>query len=98
MKAESRNMKRAPTERQAALAVKQLHYHRENLIWIQVRMIENEALLRSYLTRLETNMAVLAGGFRVEGNPATARELTVEKLTPKNLYEQLVLPIGREVA
>lgn len=98
MKAERPGVKRSPTERQAALAARQLHYHREKLHWIQARMNENQALLHFYLTRLETNAAVLPGGFHVAGNPAADRELTVEKLTPKNLYEQLALPVDREVA
>ncbi|CAN5625854.1 hypothetical protein BH24ACT20_BH24ACT20_00360 [soil metagenome] len=98
MKVQGYGMKRAPTERQAALAARQLLYHREKLHWIQTRMNENEALLRFYLTRLETNVVVLPGGFHVAGNPATTRELTIEKLAPKNLYEQLAFSVGREVA
>ena len=93
------SVRRPPTERQAALAARQLHYHREKLLWIQDRMRQNEDLLRLYLTCLETNVAVLPGGFRVGGNPATAQELAIEKLAPKNLYEQLVLPVEqREIA
>lgn len=91
-------VRRPPTERQAALAAKQLQYHREKLGWIQARMIENEALLRFYLTHLETDMVVLSGGFRVADEPTVARELVIEKLALKNLYEQLALPVGREVA
>ncbi len=72
--------------------------NRETLLWIHARMIENEALLRFYLTRLETNAAILPGGFHIVINPAAARELTIEKLTPKHLCEQLALPVGREVA
>lgn len=98
MKATGCGARCVPTERQAALAAKQLHYHREKLLWLQARMIENEELLLLYLTHLETNVVVLPGGFHVAGNPATARELTIEKLTPKHLYEQLALPVDREVA
>ena len=83
----------SPTERQAALAARQLHYHREKLRWILDRMRQNEDLLRLYLTHLDTNAAILPGGFRVGVNPATSHELAVEKLAPKNLYEQLVLPV-----
>ena len=94
-----RRLPRTPTERQAALAVRQLHYHREKLCWIQARMSQNEDLLRLYLTHLDKNTAVLPGGFRVSGNPSTAQELAIEKLTPKNLYEQLTLPVEqREIA
>ena len=83
----------SPTERQAAFAARQLHYHREKLRWIQARMSQNEDLLRLYLTHLDTSTTVLPGGFRVRSNPATAQELAVEKLTPKNLHEQLALPL-----
>ena len=89
----------SPTERQAAFAARQLHYHREKLRWIQERMRDNEYLLRLYLAHLDTSTAVLPGGFRVGVNPATAQELVIEKLTPKNLYEQLALPVEqREIA
>lgn len=92
-------MMRSPTERQAAFAARQLHYHREKLRWIQARMSQNEDLLRLYLTHLDTNTTVLPGGFRVGVNPAIAKELAIEKLTPKNLYEQLTLPVEqREIA
>ena len=72
-----------------------MHYHREKLRWILVRMSQNEDLLRLYLTHLDTNAAVLPGGFRVRENPATDQEIAIEKLTPKNLHEQLVLPVER---
>ena len=92
-------MRCSPTERQAAFAARQLHYHREKLAWLLDRMSQNEDLLRLYLTHLDTNTAVLPGGFRVAGNPATSHELAVEKLAPKNLYEQLTLPVEqREIA
>ena len=94
-----RRLPRAPTECQAAFAARQLHYHREKLRWIQERMRDNEDLLRLYLTHLDTNIVVLPGGFRISGHPTTAQELAVEKLAPKNLYEQLALPVEqREIA
>ena len=94
-----RRLPRSPTDRQAALAARQLHYHREKLRWIQDRMSQNEDLLRLYLTYLDTSTTVLPGGFRVGVNPATAQELAIEKLTPKNLYEQLTLLVEqREIA
>lgn len=99
MKVQGSGANCAPTERQAALAARQLHYHREKLLWIQTRLSQNEHLLRLYLTRLDTNVAVLPGGFRVEDNSATTQELATEKLAPKNLYEQLALPLEqREIA
>ena len=90
---------RTPTERQAAFAARQLHYHREKLRWIRERMSQNEDLLRLYLTHLDTATAVLPGGFRISCNPAFAGELAIEKLQPKNLYEQLTLPVEqRDIA
>ena len=92
-------MRRSPTERQAAFAARQLHYHRKKLRWILDRMSQNEDLLRLYLTHLDTSTTVLPGGFRVGCSPAITQELAIEKLTPKNLYEQLTLPVEqREIA
>jgi hypothetical protein len=92
-------VRRSPTERQAALAARQLHYHRERLRWIRDRMRDNEALLLIYLTRLGADATVLPGGYRVEDHASTGRgvgrEVGVEKLVPESLYEQLVLPVAR---
>ncbi len=63
-------------------------------------MRDNEALLLSYLTRLEARAAVLPGGYRISGERASPdRDVAVEKLAPANPYEQLELCIGeREIA
>lgn len=93
-------MKCLPTERQAALAARQLHYHRERLRWIRDRMRDNEALLSLYLMRLEARATVLPGGYKISGQHASPdRDVAVEKLTPANPYEQLALRVGeREIA
>lgn len=92
-------MKSSPTERQAALAARQLYYHRVRLRWIRGRMRENEDLLHCYLTSLDTDTVVLPGGLRIRGDASSTREISVEKLTPKHLHEQLALPVGqREIA
>jgi hypothetical protein len=94
-------LKPSPTERQAARAARQLHYHLERLSWIEGRLRDNEALLLLYLTRLGAEAAVLPGGYRVTtGGPAsTPGGVAVEKLAPRGLHEQLSLPIGgREIA
>ncbi len=92
-------MKSSPTERQAALAARQLHYHRERLRWIQDRMRDNEALLLIYLTRLGADATVLPGGYSVEDHASTGRaidgEVTIKKLVSESPYEQLVLPVAR---
>lgn len=81
-----------PTERQAALAARQLHYHRRRLRWIEERMRDNEALLLSFLTRAGVGSAVLPGGYLVSGGGASlVGDVAVERLAPKNPYEQLVL-------
>ena len=86
---------RPPTERQAALAARQLHYHRERLGWLRDKMQENEALLTLYLTGLETRAAVLPGGYRISGEHASLdRDVAVEKLSPAAPYEQLSLCVG----
>lgn len=91
-------MRRSPTERQAALAARQLQYHRERLRWIRSRMRDNEALLLLYLTRLGADATVLPGGYRACGHASTGRamdgEVTVEKLVSESPYEQLVLPVA----
>ncbi len=58
-------MIRPATERQAALAARQLHYHRERLRWMRDQMRDNEALLFLYLAHLGANTAVLPGGYRL---------------------------------
>lgn len=99
MEAEGRSANRAPTDRQAVLAARQLHYHRERLCWMQDRIRENEDLLRFYLTCLDAGATVLPGGFRIGRDHPTAVEIFVEKLAPKNLHEQLILPMEkREIA
>jgi len=92
-------LKPSPTERQAALAAWQLHYHRSRLPWIQERMRDNEALLLLHLTRLGADATVLPGGYRVEVHASIDGGVGIEKLAPESPYEQLVLPVdGREVA
>ena len=87
-------MRRSPTERQAALAARQLHYHRERLRWMQDKMRANEALLLHYLTCLDAGTAVLPGGYRIVGEASPAHDVAVEKLIPKSLYEQLEFRMG----
>ena len=87
-------MRRPPTERQAALAARQLHYHRERLRWMRDRVRDNEALLLTYLGRLDAGTAVLPGGYRIVGKASPAQDVTVEKLMPKSPYEQLALRLG----
>jgi hypothetical protein len=91
---------RPPTKRQAALAARQLHYHRERLVWIRDRMRDNESLLLLYLTGLEDRAAVLPGGYRISGENASASQsVEIEKLAPESPYEQLeLLAGGRETA
>lgn len=83
-----------PTERQAALAARQLHYHRERLRWMERRMRDNEALLLSYLTRAGTGAAVLPGGYRVaDASASPDGDVAVERLAPESPYEHLVLRV-----
>ncbi len=86
-------MRRRPTERQAA---RQLHHHRERLHWIRDRTRDNEALLLSYLTRLDADAAVLPGGYEIVGERTSHPEdVAVRKLTPESPYEQLALRVGK---
>ena len=86
---------RRPTEGQAALAARQLHYHRERLRWMRGRMRDNEALLLHYLTCLEAGTAVLPGGYRIIGETSSTLDVAVEKLMPKSLYKQLGFRMGK---
>ena len=89
-------MNRPPSERQAATAARQFHYHRERLRWIRDKMRDNEALLLSYLTRLDADAAVLPSGYEIAGERASPYvDVAVRKLTPESPYEQLSLRIGR---
>lgn len=63
------------------------------------RMRDNEALLLTYLRRLDAGTAVLPGGYRIVGEASPAQEVEVEKLMPKSLYEQLELRVkGTRIA
>lgn len=92
-------MKRPPSERQAALAARQLHYHRERLRWFRDKMRDNETVLLSYLTRLDSDAAILPGGYEIAGELASpSGDVAVRKLTPESPYEQLALRVGeREI-
>lgn len=80
-------MRRPPTERQAAMAARQLHYHRERVRWIEQKMRDNEASLLLYLSSLDANTAVLPGGYRGRDRASPDHDIAVEKLVPKNTYE-----------
>lgn len=87
-------MTHTPTERQAARAAKQLHYHRERLRWMQTRLRYNEALLLLYLTHQDAPTAILPGGYRITDRTPAFGGLDVEKLAPRNPFEQLILIRG----
>ncbi|QIN78353.1 hypothetical protein GBA65_07270 [Rubrobacter marinus] len=86
---------RPPTERQAVLAARQLHYHRARLGWLKNRMRENEATLSLYLAGLETRAAILPGGYQISGEHASPDHgVAIEKLAPSASYEQLSFHVG----
>lgn len=58
------------------------------------RVRDNEDLLLLYLSHLDTDGAVLLGGYRIAGTTSPTRDVAVEKLIPKSPYEQLALRIG----
>lgn len=93
-------MKARLTERGAALAAKQLHYHRHRLVWIVNRIHENEDLLISYLEYEAVDEATFPGGYRVTiENDGCSQQLSVAKRDPEHLLKQLVLRIEeREIA
>lgn len=84
---------RGPTDRQAALAARQLHYHRGHLRWVERRISENEILLRRYLAGKEEQETVLPGGYLLRSGVAGGELVSVTRLEPEGPYEQLELPV-----
>jgi hypothetical protein len=84
------------TERRAALAARQLLYHRERLRWMEGRMGENAALLEAYLALAgEKVTAFLPGGYvlaREEESGGTPVE--VRRVAAEDGFEQLRLSVG----
>lgn len=54
------------TEKRAALAARQLLYHRRLLEWISRKTAENEAILEGYLVDTGEDRVVLLGGYVLE--------------------------------
>ena len=80
------------TERRAALAARQLLYHRRLLEWISRKTAKNEATLESYLIGTGEERVVLLGGYVVERareDQASAVEVSEPTAGPE--YEQLEL-------
>ena len=86
---------RQPTEKQAALAARQLHYHRERLGWIRDRMRKNEATFSLYLTGLEARAAILPGGYRISGERASADRDRGKEAGPRGPLRAVVAPHRR---
>ena len=80
------------TERRAALAARQLLYHRRLLEWISCKTAENEATLESYLIGTGEDRTVLLGGYvleRAREDQASAVEVSEPIAGPE--YEQMEL-------
>ncbi len=90
------SVRRRLTERRAALAARQLLYHREHLRWMEERMAENEEILESYLAIAGEERTILPGGcvlIRAEEAAGTP-SLEVRKLGGESGFEQLGLDVG----
>ncbi len=72
------------TERRAALAARQLLYHRQRLAWMEERIAENEAALESFLVAAGGERTVLPGGYVLtreeggRGEPVEVRRVLAE--------------------
>lgn len=77
------------TERRAAIAARQLLYHRERIRWMEERMESNTATLEAYLVTQGKEATVIPGGYAVglaEG------EVLVSEPQAGAGYEQLKIP------
>ncbi len=80
------------TERRAAIAARQLLYHRERLAWMRERMAENAAVLESFLVAAGDERAVLPGGYVLTRDEEGTREpVGVRRVAAESGFEQLRL-------
>jgi hypothetical protein len=82
------------TERRAALATRQLHYHRERLGWMEERMGENTALLESYLAFAGEVETVLPRGYVLVREEGSETPVGVRRIAASGGFEQLQLKVG----
>jgi len=83
------------TERRAALAARQLLYHRERLGWMEERMGENAALLESYLALAgEDETVLLPGGYVLVREGGSGTPVGVRRTAAENSFEQLRIDAG----
>lgn len=77
------------TERRAAVAARQLAYHRRRIRWMEERIEVNAAALEAYLIAEGKEAAGLPGGYVVEATETG--EIVVAEPEAGAGYEQLVL-------
>ena len=79
------------TERRAALAARQLLYHRERLGWMEERMGENAALLESFLALAGEDETVLPGDYVLVREEGSGTPVGVRRTAAGGGFEQLRL-------
>jgi hypothetical protein len=82
------------TERRAALAARQLLYHRERLGWMEERMCENAALLESYLALAGKEETLLPGGYFLAREEGSGTPVEVRRTAASGGFEQLRIDAG----
>ena len=82
------------TERRAALAARQLLYHRERLVWMEGRMDENAALLESFLTLAGEEETVLPGGYVLVREEGSGTPVRVRRIVTGGGFEQLRIDVS----
>ena len=83
------------TECRAALAARQILYHRERLRWMEDRMGENAALLEAYLALAgEKVTAFLPGGYVLTCEESGGTPVEVRRVAAEDGFEQLRLIVG----
>ena len=80
---------RKVTERRAAIAARQLAYHRRRIRWMEERIEANTALLQTYLVEKGQEAAVLLGGYAVGLTDAGEIAVSEPRRSSGPGYEQL---------
>lgn len=85
-----RTVNRRITEKRAAMAARQLLYHRRHIRWMEERMEENVAALETYLISQGRGAAVVPNGYAIA--VVDDGEIIVQEPQARKEYEQLKIP------
>ncbi len=83
------------TERRAAVAARQLFYHRQRLAWMEERMAENAAVLEAFLVAAGYERIDLPGGYVLTRNDeGGGAPIVIRKAVAEDGFEQLRLDVA----